>query len=308
MAEVRAPTCAPSGRPGVVHPRGTVGRVPPSGLIGFSRALYSNWVWHQPLQLLVDAGEGLTLALGTGVFSPEVVAITHGHSDHVLGLPGLAGARRFGKGAQDKPWTVIYPDGSAGVEAVRQAIAGLWRDVVFPLNWVAVRNGGRYPLTGKRTLEAFAVTHVPPEPALGYRVLEARRRLKADYAALPTTEVERLARTHGREHIMEEYAHVVFAHSGDAMPVEALLVERAELLVHDATFVRAEDRRVPIHAATEEVFGLARDAAVQTLVLNHLSIRYPRPAVYATLREQRVASGYTGPTWLLDEHEFIDLT
>src|SRR3712207_8853756 len=55
------------------------------------------------------------------------------HSDHVLGLPGFAGARRFGKGAQDKPWTVVYPTGSTGVEAMRQAIEGLWRGVTFPV-------------------------------------------------------------------------------------------------------------------------------------------------------------------------------
>ena len=28
-------------------------------LRGFSRGMYSNWLWHRPLQLLVDAGEGL---------------------------------------------------------------------------------------------------------------------------------------------------------------------------------------------------------------------------------------------------------
>src|SRR5262245_49217147 len=100
--------------------------VAPTGISGFSRALYCNWLWHQPLQLLVDAGEGLPLALGTHVFSPNVVAITHGHSDHVLGLPGFAGARRFGKGAQDKEWTVIFSAGSTGIEEMRQAIAGLW--------------------------------------------------------------------------------------------------------------------------------------------------------------------------------------
>ena len=283
-------------------------RVGPSNLSGYSRALYSNWLWHQPLQLLVDAGEGVTLALGTNVFSPSLVAITHGHSDHVLGLPGLAGARRFGKGAQEKPWTVLYPEGSLGVEAMRHSIAGLWRDVVFPVTWIPLTGGGQHPLGGKRTLEAFAVTHVAPEPALGYRILESRRRLRAEYASLPSSEVKRLARTRGRDQVMEEHAQVVFAHSGDAMPVDASLIEGADLLVHDATFLGAADRRVPIHAASDEVFALARTAGVRALVLNHLSIRYPRPAVYATLREQRLASGYEGPTWLLDEHAFIDLT
>ena len=29
------------------------------------------------------------------MYAPSIVALSHGHSDHVLGLPGLAGARRF---------------------------------------------------------------------------------------------------------------------------------------------------------------------------------------------------------------------
>src|SRR5215218_6508387 len=167
-------------------------------LEGFSRALYSNWLWHRPLRLLVDTGEGVALALGTNVYTPSTVAITHGHSDHVLGLAGLAGARRFGKGAPDKPWTVVYPAGSTGVESVRQLIADMWRGVLFPITWVPVAPGERHALDGTRTLEAFSVTHGSPEPAFGYRVLESRRRLRAEHDGLAATEVERLARAHGR--------------------------------------------------------------------------------------------------------------
>jgi ribonuclease Z len=281
---------------------------PPAGLQGYSRALYSNWLWHQPLQLVLDAGEGLPLALGTSVFSPAVVAVTHGHSDHVLGLPGFAGARRFGKGAQDKAWTVLYPAAAAGVETIRETIAALWRGVDFPITWRPMQPGEGHALGATRRVEGFAVTHVPGEPCLGYRVIETRRRLRQTHAQLSQSEVERLARRHGRDFVMEEYEHVVFAHSGDAMPVEASLVGEADLLVHDATFVRAADRREPIHAASDEVFARAREAAVGALVLHHLSVRYARPQVYETLREQRRASGFTGPCWLLDEGAFIDLT
>jgi ribonuclease Z len=128
-----------------------------------------------------------------------------------------------------------------------------------------------------------------------------------EFAGRPESDIERLGRQHGRDFVMEEFAHVVFAHSGDAMPIEAALIAGADLLVHDATFLAADDRREPIHASSEEVFALARDAGVRALVLNHLSVRYDRPGAYATLQGQLKASAYAGECWLLDEGAFIQL-
>ena len=278
-----------------------------SGLTGFSRALYSNWLWHQPLQIVIDAGEGLPLAPGTGVFAPSIIAITHGHSDHVLGLPGFAGARRFGKGAPEKPWTVLYPRGSRGVETIRQTIADLWQGVTFPITWSPLEGGDSHQLGGKRRIEAFPVMHVAAEPTLGYRVLETRRRLKPEFAAMSQPDIERLARTRGRDHVMEDAVHVTFAHSGDAMPIAVALIRDATVLVHDATFLEPGDRREPSHASSREVFALARDAHVRTLVINHLSIRYERPKALARLREQLTETGFAGECFLLDESEFINL-
>ncbi len=277
-------------------------------LTGYSRALYSNWLWHRPLQLLVDAGEGVHLALGTEVFAPSTVAITHGHSDHVLGLAGFAGARRFGKGATTKPWTVLYPAGSPGVAAARALIAALWRGVDFPIIWTEMKSGDMYPLTQHRAIAAFGVQHAVTEPAVGYRVLETRRRLKAEYNGISEPEIERLARTRGRDVLMEEYKHVLFVHSGDAMPIDVGLTRDADLLVHDATFLSSSERRDPIHATTEEVLDVAREASVCTLVINHLSVRYDRAEALRRLEQQVRNSGFSGDCWLLDEGEFIALS
>ena len=274
---------------------------------GFSRGMYSNWLWHRPLQLLIDAGEGLQLALGPNVFSPSVLAISPGHSDHVLGLPGLIGARRFGKGANEKPLTILYPEHSRGVQAARDLLGTSYADVVFPLTWIAATPGTSMPLGKGRTLEAFSVRHVPDEPALGYRVVETKRRLKPEFASMSQAEVEAAARDGRREALLEEVQHVRFAHSGDAMPIDPSLVAGADLLVHDATFLEESDRKYPIHATTEEALEVGRLAQVKTLVLYHLSIRYDRATALPALRAQVRASGFSGECWLLDEGELVAL-
>jgi ribonuclease Z len=280
---------------------------PIRGISGFSRAMFSNWCWHEPYQLVIDAGEGLQLGLGQKIWAPEVVALTHGHSDHVLGLPGFIASRRFAKGAQDKPLTVVMPDGNNGVLAVRELIARMWPASEFPVAWVPLRSGGEHRLGKTRVLRAFATSHGGPEPTLGYAVLEERRRLKPEYAGRSEREVRALAGQLGRDALMEPYRHVRFAHTGDAMPIDPSLVAGADILVHDATFLEAGDRKWDIHATTAEAIDVGRAAGAGCLVLHHLSIRYERAEALPALRAQVASSGFTGECWLLDDERLIDL-
>ncbi|MDO8837266.1 MAG: MBL fold metallo-hydrolase [Vicinamibacterales bacterium] len=274
---------------------------------GYSRAMFSNWLWYKPLNLLIDAGEGLQLALGARIWTPEVVALTHGHSDHLLGLPGFIASRRYGKGAPDKPLTVVYPDGCSAAEVVRDLLGRLWPRETFPITWTPVAVGQQVPMGRNRVLEAVAALHGTSESTLGYRVLELRRRLRPEFAGLAQPEIRDRVQRDGRDAVMEEYSHALFIHSGDSMPLPVDLVRHADILVHDATFLDAADRKWDIHAASQEVLQLARDAQVRCLVLHHLSIRYERSTALPALRQQLAVSGFAGDCWLLDDSRLIPL-
>jgi ribonuclease Z len=125
---------------------------------------------------------------------------------------------------------------------------------------------------------------------------------------MPQADIEGAARAGTRGNLLEDSTHVLFAHSGDAMPIDPSLVTDADLLVHDATFLNEPDRREPIHATTEEALDVGKHANVKTLVLYHLSIRYDRTTAIPALRNQVASSGFNGECWLLDEGDFIEIT
>ncbi len=106
---------------------------------------------------------------------------------------------------------------------------------------------------------------------------------------------------------MEDYEQILFAHTGDSMPLDPSRFRHADLLVHDATFLIEQDRRDPIHSTTAEAITTARDARVRHLLLHHLSVRYERDDAVPALKRQVTEIGFEGECWLLDGGNIIEI-
>ena len=90
---------------------GTAGSVPSA-----ARQTAASLIRRGGERILVDCGEGTQRRLmqsAAGLTDIDVILITHGHADHILGLPGLL--RTFALRERTVPLALYGPEGIAGV-------------------------------------------------------------------------------------------------------------------------------------------------------------------------------------------------
>ena len=235
-------------------------------------------------RLLFDCGEGTQrqLVRSVGLLDVDAVFLTHFHTDHWLGLPGML--KSFDLRDRERPLTVYGPKGMTELGKLMRLIHGR---LGYELTVVELQPAEPVEL------DEYVVTGVPVRhraTAMAYVLAEDRRpgRFDAELAerlgVTPGPDFGRLQRGETVNGVAPEQVNGPVREgrklviSGDTSPCEALTVaaHRADVLVHEATFAEEELERARQtgHSTARQAAEVAREAEVKLLALTHVSTRY----------------------------------
>ena len=273
-----------------------------------SKALHATFMYSTEHRFLLDAGEGVATQLGDAVYSMTKIFLSHGHIDHIAGLPTLIHVRNRQKDANKL--CIYYPARTPEIQN--------WRNVIGPVNnveWIGVEPGSEIAISATLTMRAFETRHLRPAAgckSLGYLLVETRTRRKAEYQGLSDQECSALVKQ-GKMNgvkitISEPFKKSLFAYTGDTGPLsEATLrsLGEPETLIHDSTFLMPVDREnANTHSTLKEAIDAARVAGAKRLIGIHVSPRQPYLA-----RWERIIAGLPSgvrliaPTGIVEEFD-----
>jgi ribonuclease Z len=255
-----------------------------SNIIGFSKGLYTSWFFHSPTRSLFDCGEGCSSFLGNKVFAVENIFLSHGHLDHVSGLPSFLGIRQKARGDHEKPLNIFYPKGTREIENIRKYWESLWYDpLTYSLNWIPVEPNTDLP----NNVVSFQTQHCR-SLSLGYKVIESRKRLKAKYVG---ADIKKLlvSKQAEKSDLMEEYVANSFVYTLDSNRyIDPAHLQGAQEWIADTTFINGADRDGGnTHGTLDEMVTLANCNGVKRIYCAHFSPRYSYDEIETAIFNER---------------------
>lgn len=246
----------------------------------YSKGLYSTWIFYPTDNLLFDCGEGCSSTLGNRIYAVEKIFLSHGHTDHIAGLPNFINTRNLSMGDKKKAIDIFYPQGSQDVERMREYISYAQTRLQYKLNWKPVNPGFEIEVAANRKIRCFKANH-GRALAMGFSINEDRKRLKPQYQGLSKEEYIKLRKDN--VDINEHYRKKLLVYSGDAFKIPDVEAMDADVLIHDVTFLNGDERREfqdsngdmsSSHATLQEVEAFAKRCNIKKTVGMHVSPRY----------------------------------
>jgi len=264
---------------------GTGAAIPPPGRQQVSFALI-----HHNGTIIFDCGEGTQYQvrkLKVPLRKDLVICISHLHSDHFLGLPGLFASLQLLN--REKEVTIVGPRGIN--ELITNLLLINFVKVSYPLRFVELESNSHYRAKGYK-LHAIAAIH--EARALSFTFRENERLGSVDIAkakqlGVPTGPL--LGKLQNNETITVDGKEIqptqiigpakrgrVIAYSGDTAinPIFLESFKVCDLLVHEATYPSdmgelAAERG---HTTIRQITDLFPKLNISQLVLTHFSQRF----------------------------------
>jgi len=241
--------------------------LPPYRVQGYSVAGEATVVQAPELDLCFDMGFCPRAALAS-----KVVAISHGHMDHIGALAYYCSQRVFqGMG----PGTLICDARIA--PAVKRMLDGYidLEKQVTPYEVIALEPEQEYEIKNNIVVRGFPVEH--GAPAFGYSVIEKRSKLKPEFVGFPQEKLREL-KSRGVD-ITRVIEIPIMAYLGDTTPCAQLVredVRTAPIVISECTFIDPDHRsraKIGNHMHVEDIAEWLPVLECEALVLTHLSRR-----------------------------------
>ena len=241
--------------------------IPPFRIQGVSVAGEQTMVQVPELDVAFDIGMCPRIAL-----SSPYVALSHGHMDHVGGLPYYFSQRQFQK--MGVGTCVCHARIAGAIGAMMEAWVDLEQQRT-PHNIVPLEPDEQLEIKNNIYLRAIEVSHTVP--TLGFVIVERRSKLREEFLDLPQDRLREL-KGQGVE-ITRTLEIPLVAYTGDTELGPYLFREefsRARVVITECTFFDTEHRtraRVGKHLHVDDLRGLMEAWTAEAVVLVHLSRR-----------------------------------
>jgi ribonuclease Z len=227
------------------------------------------------------------------------VLLTHGHMDHAAGIAYYLSHRKF---LGLPPGTVLAPPNMLPqIEQILDAWGRLDGNSI-PAKLVGVKPGDEYRLKPNLIVRVFATRHT--RQAVGFSVIETRKKLKAEYAGLSGPEIVKLKR---QGVTVENPVEVpMVSYLGDTSYVDFAKLEyvaKSKILIAECTFF--EDEHVERadagrHMHIDEFAPLLERMENETVLITHLTQRTSITDVKRMLKEKLSDETYKKIIVLMD--------
>ena len=241
-----------------------------------------------------DAGEGTQLGwkrVRLGLRGLRVLAVTHLHADHCLGIPGLLMLRA--QMEDPEPLTIIGPPGIAAFLQEAQKALGFY--INYPITFIEWSGDEGNPLYQDEQVRIISHSLKHTRFCLGYRLEELERPGKFDASRAARLRIPRgplWGKLQRGEKIVLESGREIrpnavlgpsrrgrhLAYVVDTRPTKAIynLCRDVDIAFMEGMFLAkdAEHADAKGHLTVAEAANLARRAGVRQAVLVHISPRY----------------------------------